>query len=38
MTPTPKKFRPLVKTHGGKAYLARPIIERFPRHQKAAGA
>jgi DNA adenine methylase len=28
-----KKFRPVVKTHGGKSYLARPILEHFPSHQ-----
>src|SRR5262245_55707752 len=33
MSPTVRKLRPLVKTHGGKAYLARRIIERFPSHR-----
>jgi DNA adenine methylase len=27
-----RKLRPVIKTHGGKAYLARRIIALFPRH------
>jgi DNA adenine methylase len=33
MTPITRKLRPIVKTHGGKAYLARRIIAHFPDHQ-----
>jgi DNA adenine methylase len=32
-TAAPKKFRPLVKTHGGKYYTARRIINCFPSHR-----
>ena len=30
---TTAKLRPAVKRHGGKAYLARRIIARFPGHE-----
>jgi DNA adenine methylase len=33
MSPTLRKLRPLIKTHGGKAYLARRIIAQFPPHR-----
>jgi DNA adenine methylase len=31
--PNPRKLRPIVKTHGGKNYLARKIIALFPEHR-----
>jgi DNA adenine methylase len=34
MTPNPDRLRPPVKTHGGKAYLARKIVALFPDGQK----
>jgi DNA adenine methylase len=33
MSPTARKLRPLVKTHGGKYYTARRIIALFPPHR-----
>jgi DNA adenine methylase len=33
MTPIARKLRPLIKCHGGKAYLARRIIAHFPDHE-----
>jgi DNA adenine methylase len=33
MIATPRKLRPIVKTHGGKAYLARRIIGHLPEHK-----
>ena len=32
MKPAPIKLRPAVKWHGGKTYLARPIVSLFPPH------
>lgn len=33
MKPTARKLRPALKTHGGKSYLARRIVELFPPHR-----